>query len=289
MEPWMIGLLGSSLIAAAAYIKRSFSRSGAMAAVILGTMMYTLGSLAWFGTLIIFFISSTVLSKLKHKRKEAAEKGYAKGGRRDAGQVAANGGIGLLLCIGNAWMSDPIWWMVYVGVMATVTADTWATELGGLSKIAPRSIVTGKPVAPGTSGGITLLGLSASAAGGLLIGASAWLFMYLGSLPYAGLALSSSWTWVTLLENKVGSLWVWLVIGGASGLVGSCIDSWLGAVWQVMYRCKKCGRELEKPIHCDYKADRIRGYVWLTNDVVNAISSLWGGVVALLLAFLVFM
>ena len=58
----------------------------------------------------------------------------------------------------------------FAGVMATVTADTWATELGVLSTHAPRSITTMRPVAPGTSGGVTLLVLLASALGALLIG-----------------------------------------------------------------------------------------------------------------------
>ena len=84
---------------------------GLIAAVLLGTSMFALGNIAWFGTLIAFFISSSLLSKLKHQRKSAAESGYAKGGRRDAGQVAANGGLGLLLCIGNAIWPDPVWWV----------------------------------------------------------------------------------------------------------------------------------------------------------------------------------
>ena len=94
--PWVYGFAGSVIIAGAAYWKRSLSLSGLIAAVLLGTTMYALGSLAWFGTLIAFFISSSLLSKLRHQRKAAAESGYAKGGRRDAGQVAANGGLGFV-------------------------------------------------------------------------------------------------------------------------------------------------------------------------------------------------
>ncbi|MEC0249107.1 DUF92 domain-containing protein, partial [Paenibacillus chitinolyticus] len=169
MDVWM-GLLGSVLVAGAAYSKRSLTVSGAAAAVVLGTLMYSLGSAAWFGTLIAFFVASTLLSKYKHKRKAAIESGYAKSGNRDAGQVAANGGLGLLLCIGSAFAPHPAWWAAFVGVMAAVTADTWATEIGGLSRTAPRSILTGRKVAPGTSGGVTALGLLATCAGGLFIG-----------------------------------------------------------------------------------------------------------------------
>ena len=58
----------------------------------------------------------------------------------------------------------------FAGVMATVTADTWATELGVLSPRPPRLITTGRTVEPGTSGGITAYGMLASSAGALAIG-----------------------------------------------------------------------------------------------------------------------
>ncbi|MGZ4122927.1 MAG: DUF92 domain-containing protein, partial [Tumebacillaceae bacterium] len=58
MMDWWIGLLGSVLIAGLAYWKRSLSLSGAVAAVVVGTLLYGLGSVAWFGTLILFFVSS---------------------------------------------------------------------------------------------------------------------------------------------------------------------------------------------------------------------------------------
>lgn len=88
---WAIGFIGSLFIAGAAYWKKSLSGSGMAAAVVLGTVMYAAGSEAWFGTLIAFFVTSTLLSRWKKRRKSAVESGYAKTGRRDAGQVAANG------------------------------------------------------------------------------------------------------------------------------------------------------------------------------------------------------
>jgi uncharacterized protein (TIGR00297 family) len=278
---WMIGILGSLAIAMLAYQRRSLSGTGAAAAVVLGTFMYALGSLAWFGTLIAFFISSTLLSKVKHKRKAAAESGYAKSGRRDAGQVLANGGIGLLLCLGNAIWPHSAWWACYIGVMATVNADTWATEIGGLSRRMPRSIVTGKRVEAGTSGGITGLGLVASMLGGLFIGGMAWLFARAGASPY-GANIPRIEAGV-VGEGAAISLMGLLLVGLLGGLIGSLIDSWLGATVQVMYRCEDCGKEVEKRVHCNVPGVRIRGIDWMTNDAVNMTSSLIGGLVAFLL------
>lgn len=275
MGQWWIGLAGSLLIAGAAYWKKSLSASGLIAAVLLGTALYSAGSLPWYGALIAFFVSSSLLSKWKSRRKENAESGYAKTGRRDAGQVIANGGLGLLLCVAHAIWPHPAWWGVYIGVIASVTADTWATEVGGLSRSRPRSIVNGRRVEAGTSGGVTLLGLGASAAGGLFIGGIAWLLFQVQ--PAAG---------GVFLADPYGLYS--LLIGLLGGLAGSLADSWLGAVVQVMYRCRICGKELEKSEHCQAAAEPIRGWTFMTNDAVNALSSAIGGLVGFLLVWFIF-
>lgn len=261
MNEWLIGFIGSLLIAGAAYRKRSLTISGAIGAVLLGTIMFATGSIAWYGTLIAFFVSSTLLTKVKQRRKAEAESGYAKSGNRDMGQVAANGGIALLLCVLSAIWTDPLWWIAFVGVMAAVTADTWATEIGSLSRSMPRSIVNGRKVSPGTSGGVTLLGLAASASGGLFIGAVSWLFVQMG------------------INMEIGLVTV-LMVGLVGGLIGSIADSWIGAVWQVMYRCRVCAKEVEKTIHCDQPAIQVRGVQWLNNDAVNILASILGGLAA---------
>jgi uncharacterized protein (TIGR00297 family) len=259
-------------------LKRSLSASGFAAAVILGTAMYTLGSAVWFGSLIAFFLSSTLLSKWKKKTKEKAESGYEKSGRRDAGQVAANGGLALLLCVVNAWWPHPVWWYAFLGVMASVNADTWATEIGGLSKTPPRSIVSGRRVAAGTSGAVSGLGLVASMAGGLFIGLTAWLLLQAvpGQVDPSGIAAAP---WL--------QLFAWIGIGLFGGTIGSFADSLLGATVQQMFRCGVCGREIELRHHCGQPASRIRGYAGWNNDAVNVAGSLAGGLAAVAAAAIV--
>lgn len=270
---WLIGLAGSAGIAGTAYAKRSLSRSGFLAAVMLGTVMYALGSAVWFGSLIAFFLSSTLWSKWKKHAKEKAESGYEKNEMRDAGQVLANGGLGLLLCAANWAWPHPLWWYAFLGVMAAVTADTWATEIGGLSRTPPRSIKTGRRVPPGTSGGVSGLGLGASLAGGLFIGAAAWTLL----LAVPGQAAPEA-------ASAALRLAAWVGIAGLAGIVGSLADSWIGATWQQMYRCDACGQEIEKARHCDRPAVRIRGRAGWNNDAVNVSCSLVGGAFAASLA-----
>jgi uncharacterized protein (TIGR00297 family) len=269
---WLIGLTCSTVFAGSAYVKRSLSGSGFLAAVIMGTVMYALGSAIWFGSLIAFFVSSNMWSKWKKHAKKEAESGYEKSGRRDAGQVFANGGLALLLCVAN-WVSPhPLWWYAFLGVMAAVTADTWATEIGGLSRKHPRSIKTGRRVPPGTSGGVSSLGMGASLAGGLFIGAVAWILLLL-----PGQSAPDAYT-------AAQRLFAWVGIGGLAGIIGSLTDSWIGATWQQMYRCSTCGREIEQARHCDSPAVRIRGRSGWNNDGVNVAGSLAGGASAVLLA-----
>jgi len=273
MVSWIIGLVCSSIIAGAAWRKKSLSLSGAAAAIVVGSVLYALGGLPWYGTLMVFFLSSSLLTRWKHRRKAAVESSYAKSGRRDAGQVAANGGLGVLLCIGNSLWPDPYWWAAYIGIMAAVNADTWATEIGGLSRAEPRSIVSGRRVPAGTSGGITIMGLTASLCGGMAIGVAGWLFTGWGA-PQAVTAAYAGSVTVTAVIGLAGML----LLGALAGMAGSLSDSWLGAVWQVMYRCPVCGKEIEKNRHCkDTQAVRIRGASFMTNDAVNLISSVIGG------------
>ncbi|MGG6314346.1 DUF92 domain-containing protein, partial [Paenibacillus macerans] len=236
---WIVGALCALIVSGAAYWKSSLSLSGMLAAFALGTVYYGAGNLFWFGILLLFFVSSSALSRFRGDRKEELEKSYAKSGRRDAGQVLANGGLGMLACLGNLIWPDPGWGYFFAGTMAAVTADTWATELGGLSRTEPRSILTGRRVPPGTSGGVTLLGSAAALAGGAVIGGAAWLLLiWTGEAAYPDAG------------GAVLSLIKWALLAGISGLAGAFADSLLGATLQGMQRCTVCGKEVEVAAHC---------------------------------------
>ncbi|MCJ8010353.1 DUF92 domain-containing protein [Paenibacillus sp. KQZ6P-2] len=264
---WLIGALCALVVAGGAFWKRSLTLPGAAAAFIMGTIYFGAGNLLWFGILLVFFISSSLLSKFKQAHKAELEKSYAKTGTRDAGQVFANGGAGMLLCILNAVWPHPGWVYAYIGVMAAATADTWATEWGGLSRRQPRSVLTGKIVPPGTSGGVTLLGSTAAALGGLMIALFGWLF--------------AGWTGMDHL------LLEFLLAGLTGGLVGAFADSFFGATLQVMYRCPVCGKDVEVLTHCGQPTRHIRGQAWMNNDAVNFLSSCIGGLAAWAISLLV--
>lgn len=263
----LLGLVLSIAIGALAYWRRSLTISGWLGAILTGTLTFGFGGWPWGLTLITFFGSSSVLSHYKESLKErrAAEK-FAKGGRRDFAQTLANGGIGAALALAYGLMGEPSFLLAaFLGVMATVTADTWATELGVLSPHKPRLITNGQPVEPGTSGGVTLLGTSAAAIGGLVIGLAMAVFYAVGG-SIGGQAMTLPW---------------WMVPAGLlGGLLGALVDSLLGATVQAIYRYPS-GKETERTVGRDGTPNTfVRGWRWLNNDMVNFLSSLAGGGVA---------
>ncbi len=266
------GLLLSIAIGGLAYWRQSLTVSGWLGAVIVGTLTSGFGGWAWGLTLITFFVSSSVLSHYKEeiKARRAAEK-FARGGKRDFVQALANGGPAALIALLYGLSGEPMLLLVmFVGIMATVTADTWATEAGVLSPHPPRLITTGRQVAPGTSGGMTFLGTAASAAGALVIGLAMVIFRS-GEQLFAADPLAPDW---------------WLIpIALLSGLSGTLLDSWLGATVQVMYRTPD-GTETERVLGRDGTPHTFaRGWHWLNNDLVNLFSSLVGGLCAVALSF----
>lgn len=271
-----LGFLLSGLIAFLALKRKALTRSGAVGAMIDGVAIFGFGGLAWGMLLITFFVLSTLLSKYKENLKEqiAAEK-FDKGSVRDIGQALANGGLGALVAVIAYFLyPDPVMLAAFVGVMATVNADTWATEIGVLSKEMPRLITSMKPVERGTSGGVTVVGTLATAAGGLAIGLAAVFFLFIDS-PLRIVNLGA-------LGAPSRGLILWLLpVSLAGGLAGSLFDSLLGATVQAIYYCPACQKETEKRLHgCGTPTELAHGWPWLNNDLVNFFASAVGGLVA---------
>ena len=271
MDPFILltGLMGSVLIAALAYWRGSLSWSGAIGAVIVGTAVFSTGSLTWATLLITFFVTSSALSHYKEQIKEPLAEKFQKGQRRDLGQVLANGGIVALIAIAFTVIAHRWHFIGFIGAIATVTADTWATELGVLSKSLPRLITTGRVVAIGTSGGVSAFGTVIALCGGLLIGLIAFIAEFSDTVILHHVPFIPE------------SLWL-IPIGAFAGLLGSLVDSVLGATVQGIYYCDFDQKETESKIHrCGRETRLIRGWRWLDNDWVNFLSSFIGSLIAL--------
>lgn len=235
---------------------------GMWAATLIGGILFASGQWAWSALMVMFFISSSVLSNINAHLQPHFPASSVKSGFRDWGQVAANGGLGAALAIISIAKSGWIWpTIAYTGAMAAVTADTWATELGGWSPTQPRLITSWKKVPPGTSGGITLIGTLAALAGSGTI------------------ALTS------ILVFPEFSFLKFMVLLTIAGTTSSLFDSLLGATLQGMYRCPTCDliTEQHPHHHCQTPTRHLRGWTWLNNDAVNFLASLVGASLMLIL------
>ncbi len=260
----LLGLCFSSGVATLAYRRHSLDKSGVVGAIASGTTIFGMGGWSWGLSLIYFFVSSSLLSHFRERDKAsvAADK-FSKGSQRDIAQAAANGGLATLIALVYGLARSPrarrLARAGFTGALATATADTWATELGVHSAAPPRLITTGKPVSPGTSGGITLLGSAASSLGALTLGLFFW-----------------------LMQGGRRSLATLPLVALVSGMAGSLFDSLLGATVQGMYFCPACQVETERRVHsCGTQTVPLRGIPWMNNDVVNFLATACGGVVAM--------
>ena len=264
----VLGLGLSLLVAVLAYWRGSLTPSGALGAILIGTLVFAMGGLSWGVLLVAFFVSSSALSHYQARAKEPLAEKFQKGHRRDLGQVLANGGWGALTALAFGFYPHLVCFAAFAGAMATVNADTWATELGVLSKIAPRLITNGRVVAVGTSGGVTAFGTFIASLGALVIGALAFLFLLVAPDPLSSMARS-------------GSVLLFPLIITAAGLVGSLFDSLLGATVQAIYYCDFDQKETESARHrCGRVTRLVRGWRWLDNDGVNLLASVLGSLVA---------
>jgi uncharacterized protein (TIGR00297 family) len=270
----LLGVVLSAALGGLGYWRRALSASGMFGAIVIGSLVFGFGGWIWGLLLITFFVSSSWLSHYRRADKVQVSEKFAKGSRRDLGQTLANGGLAAIFAIVFARYPEPLLFAAFVGAMSTVNADTWATELGVLSPVAPRAVTTGQRVVPGTPGGVTRLGIWAAVAGALLIGTVATLLAQVQSLLKGG-----GW------ELQAVSYSLVAVVGGFSG---SLFDSLLGATLQGVYFCDGCRKETESPVHrCGRPARLLRGFPWLNNDVVNFLSSVVGAILAASLAWLI--
>jgi len=99
--------------------------------------------------IIFFFISSGILSAIKTSESGGVEK-LGKGGQ-GLGSGARKWRVGAICTIGFGITGNPLWYFLYLGSTAEACADTWATEIGSLSKTDPVSIINFKKMEAGFS------------------------------------------------------------------------------------------------------------------------------------------
>jgi uncharacterized protein (TIGR00297 family) len=217
-------------VALLAFGFRALTGLGALAATAIGSAILIGTGLPGGAVLLTFFIGGSIVSRVS---PDPASRLGAKGSARDQWQVLANGGAAA------------------AGSLAVAAADTWATSIGAWSRRAPRHLLSGKVVPPGTSGGITLLGTVGALAGAVMVAGVGGLVSHQGRL---------------------------LAFATMVGFVGMLADSALGAGLQGRFYCAQCREDTERRVHhCGTRSVPRGGLPWLNNDGVNALATTLGG------------
>ena len=233
-------LLVMGVSALIAWKMRFLTKSGILAAAVLGFIVMYLGSVSGLVLFLFFFLSSSAISHIIHPDKERK-------GRRLA-QVVANGApAAIALILSHLSLYQEAFLIAFTSCIAEAEADTISGGMGSLSHQDPVSIVTLTRVPKGISGGVTVLGLAAGAISSFVIA-----LLFMGTF---GCSFSS------------------LVIIASSGFLGSVFDSFLGATLQAAYR-RKDGTLTEEEYENGEKNERTRGIRWIDNDAVNFLSGL---------------
>lgn len=259
---FVVALIVNGFVGYLALQHRKVDLGGAIAGSIVGAVILAAGGFWFWMMLIFFFGSSTLFSAAGLKKKAGLSSIHAKGSVRDVWQVAANGG--------PAWAAALIYGITqadaaacaFAAALAASTADTWASEIGVLSGKPPVSIITGKRVERGISGGVSLAGTVAALVGSLSI---AGLFVVSHVFTRQGVTLQS------LISAGIIA---------AAGFIAMLVDSLLGATVQVHYLDEATGKHTEQAFRGGKALARARGLSFVTNDTVNFLSSASAALIA---------
>lgn len=258
INSFIVPIVLTPFVIAAVLEKKVLTKSGLLLAMILDAVVsLTLGNFG-FVLLLSFLFGSVIVDKIK-KRRKITDTITKKGECRDAVQVIANGLVPMMMALLFSGTMNFAFVVGYITALAEAFADTAASGMGVYASNV-YDIFKMKKTKSGLSGGMSVIGTSASLVGAIIIGLIALAFGAL-NLPL-------------------------LVIAVACAFAGAVFDSLLGSLVQVKYRCKVCGEITEREVHCKKLTDKYSGFEFFDNDVVNFLSGLFSAVLAVIICSL---
>lgn len=243
---WLALSLGVAAVLSAKPLKL-LRPGGAIAAWILGVLVAHVHGRSGLAALFTTSIVAVLLGKLPGAQRDRP---------RTLKHVSANGlpvALSALLTIG--FPDEYHGRAFFCGCLAYLGADVVATQVGGRYGGTPRSVLTGRVLARGESGGVTLLGLVAS-----VLGAAIPLYVWMSWNPAPR----------QLLPVEVR-------LFASAGFAAALLDSVLGAALQYRGRDPTTKTMTELRFIDGRPTERVSGVRWLDDDAVNLVSGLAAG------------
>jgi uncharacterized protein (TIGR00297 family) len=210
--PAVAGTVFTIALAISAVAARALTPLAGTVAAAFGIVIVVFVGFPYLALLILFVVSSVLVTRYRiaEKRDKNVQEGAA--GERGVSNVVAHIVLPTGLAIGGGWVPPlipmPMLTVLYASALAFGAADTFASELGVLAGAA-RSILTFRPVTPGTNGGISAVG-------------EAWALVGAALTAIVGLALFQ------LFATAVPSTVLFVTAVVVAGFLGCQVDSVLG-------------------------------------------------------------
>ncbi|EQD39459.1 membrane protein containing DUF92, transmembrane [mine drainage metagenome] len=208
--PSLVAALITIALALGAIVARALTPAAGTVAAAFGIVIVLAAGYGYLALLILFVVGSVLATRFRiaEKRRQNVQEGTA--GERGVSNVLAHIllptalAVGVVLVPGHA----DSFAVLFASALAFGASDTFASEMGVLSGTA-RSLLTGRPVRPGTNGGVSAVGEGWAFVGALSIGALGALLFRLFATPSPSAAF------------LVG-------VATAAGFLGCQVDSLLG-------------------------------------------------------------
>ena len=254
--PILISLITAPIILIFALIKKSITLPAAIMGLIMSlSISFFIGESVLLVILGLFLIAEFV-SKVVRKIMGNKEK-HPRGFRQIFSITIISIITGIIYYLTN---DKTFLYISYLSIIGQF-ADSMASDIGSLSKKNPVDIFRGKEVEKGISGGVTLLGTSASLITSIL-----------GALI------------VMIFEGLIFDVLIIIVL---TSFLGTIIDSILGSLLQAKYTCLECGKETDSKICCDTQTKHKSGLKFIDNTTVNLLSSILTAVISLILFWVI--
>lgn len=196
----------TAALAVAARVLRVVTGGGALAGWFAALLLYLGAGPAMFAGLVALFLVTALGTRWGRSRKEQLGTAESRSGR-SAAQILANTAMAALAAaLAPGSENSMALLAAAVAALAEAAADTVSSEYGQAAARPTFLITSGKPIAPGTDGGVSLGGSGGGVLAAALVVATC---VAGGAVPVAA--------------------FLPLVLAGALGMV---VDSFLGAVWE---------------------------------------------------------
>ncbi len=210
--PAVVAILATVALALGATLARALTPTAGIVAAFFGSVIVVFAGYAFLALLILFVVASVLATRYHFEEKQRLKVQEGQHGERGIANVLAHILIPTGLAVAAGWtpslLSFPTVAVLYASALAFGAADTFGSEFGVLSGRA-RSILTTRPVTPGTNGGVSTAGELWAGIGAVTTGLVGYaLYLLFGAATPPGAIL-------------VG-------VAAAAGFLGCQVDSVLG-------------------------------------------------------------